>query len=205
MVYQWVQGWTSHYDTLKNINLTKHFSTENFPRFNTVDYNYKEGQEYQAIYGFDSHLVLFASKWLNNSEFWFSHTYFHELIHSSSHYNGRFHHIWMTAGPTNTKNTHGLEERIADVGAVILCLTFEPYKLDVLKTVYTSILINETNFVLPWGEIEEAVLFYVKDKYCPKLKEKIQYVKQVIMDNDLCSIHEGKFNGQLEEDIRVIA
>lgn len=199
MVYQWVQGWTSHYETLKGLNLENRFNTQEFPVFGVTSNNYHEKKEFMAIYEFSKHKITFAKKWLNEPHFEFSYTFFHELMHSVGKHTGRFAFMWMLTN--GNPEILQLEERIADVSATILCLASDNCDLDVVRILFMAIELNKTNLILPWGEVEESVLFYVKNKDCPKLKEKIQYVKQVIIDADLCPIHEGKFNGQVQTDI----
>jgi hypothetical protein len=203
MLYDWVQGWTIHHEILKNIELENHFNTKLFPQYKIceVSYSYEHNAHFSAIYNHKKHWVLFSHLGLNSDDMWFSQTYFHELIHSTTKYSKRLHKMWDIVQPVTIKQEqdfYGIEERIADLGSIILCATFTTDKIDLKPIVKQAFKIscNETKYALPWKEIEDAVLFYVKNKTCFKLHTKLQLVKQIIMDNSLTPIYEGYFDGR---------
>lgn len=196
MVYDWVQGWTLYSLILKNIDIEANFDTEKFPKFEVTANSYakEHDSKFAAIYYHKPHKVFFSEEGLYLDNMWFSHTYFHELIHSTTHFNNRFQYMWFET--RNKKDIIGLEERIADIGALVLCLNFQSDKVCVKTILEQAVSQNDTNLAIPWKDLEDAVLFYVKNKTCSKLKQQLQLVKQIIMDNDLCPIYEGNFNGQ---------
>lgn len=197
MDYSWVQGWTLQNLILKNLDIEKHFNYERFPKFEICFHsNLPEGKRFAALYHFNTHLVQFSTFGLYMDNLCFAQTYFHELIHSTTYYNERFFKMWKIVSPADYGHITGLEERIADIGSLVLMLAFSNKKLKVESEIKKMLDDNKTEFSLPWRDLEEACLFYAKETSFNKIKSALQLVKNVITDNNLTNIYEGNFNGQ---------
>lgn len=198
MVYDWVQGRALHSLKLKNLDLEANFHTEMFPKFSITEefYSHDWNKEFIAMYYTDLHAVEFTEKYLYHDKMWFEHVYFHELMHSTSFHNHRILKNWVKSSPADYQHMTGLEERIADIAALVLCLRFEYGKTDCRAMLKFWFEENKTGYALPWQDVTDAVLCYVKNKDCPKLLKQLQYVKQVITDNNLTSIYEGNFDAK---------
>lgn len=198
MDYSWVQGWTLYQLALKNLNLEDNFRIELFPKFQVVDENFSTEwkREFCALYNIPSHTISFAEKYMYNTALWFELVYFHELIHSTTRYTNRMTNNWKIAGPRNFKHSENLEERIAEIGALALCLATKKENLDCVTLIKKMRDDNKTRFALPWGDLENAVLFYTKNKTMLKAQNALNYLKRVIIDNELLDIYEGTFNGK---------
>lgn len=201
MVYDWVQGRTLHLLALKNLDLETHFHTEMFPPFRIVaaDLLYGLGKDSIASYNNAKHEAFYNEAALNETSIWFEHVYFHELMHSTNWYNGRRTKIQTKGNLGDYEHLYMIEERIADVAALVLCLRFTGEKYGVKgikKMAYQAFDHNPTDYALPWQDVEDAVLCYVKNKDCVKLKTQLNYVKEVIMNDNLTTVYEGHFDAR---------
>lgn len=201
MVYDWVQGRTLHLLALKNLDLETHFYTEMFPPFSIVQADALFGLNKDAIASYNNleHKAYYNESFLGNKSVWFQHVYFHELMHSTNKYNGRYSSMWVKASLGDHEHIVGIEERIADLSALILCLRFGAEKFGpkgIKQMVYQCFEVNKTGFALPWQDVEDTVLCYVKNKDCPKLKTQLQYVKEIIMNDNLTTVYEGHFDAR---------
>lgn len=199
MLYQWIGERPLHLAILKSFNLEDNFNTSAFPVFSVEEMPSNKIAEYI----FPRHVVKFNETYLQNNFGSFAHVYFHELAHSTNIYTNRWNRIWANSSPVNVKNIVGLEERIADIVAFILCDVFsakfnfkgsDRFRYNSIKNVFIN---NETNYALPWQEVEEAALCLLKDKTCPKVNNALQYYKNYIVENDFTMVTEGKFDGQV--------
>lgn len=198
MDYTWVQGWTLYKLTLQNLELESNFRIELFPKFEVVEHNFSAEwqREFCALYNNPSHTISFAQKYMYNKKMWFMHVYFHELIHSTTRYTNRVAVNFKLGGPRNYAHLASLEERIADIGGLVLCSIFEKENVDYERVIKKIAEDNKTRFALPWGDLESAVLFYTKNSTMLKAQNALNYMKRLIIDNDLLDIYEGSFNGR---------
>jgi hypothetical protein len=197
MLHNWVQGRTLHLAILNSLDVPNNFHHDLFPVFSVA--KIQDGRI--ATCWYYKHEIEFSDVFMMKDVSQFSHVYFHELIHSGSKYTNRWERFWSNASPDEAEHIVGLEERIADLGAMILALRFDyKFKYKNIERAVTKFLeYNPTKYALPWQDFTEAVLFYVRNKDCPVLNETLQLFKQIILDNDLTTIYEGRFDGTLSK------
>lgn len=201
MLNDWAQGSASNFRALKKLKLEKHFNTGLFPEFMVTNECTFGDVRFIALYHNTKHVVKFNHDHFHSDKMWFVHTYFHELIHSTTFWNGRYRNMWVKCGNfMDYEHVGGLEERIADIGALVLCGVFETDfgRLDYKQLLICILNDAKTDYALPWGDLEQAVLFYLKKKDCSKVKQKLQLIKEIIIEHNLTTIYEGAFNGQVD-------
>lgn len=195
-LYSWLDGKELQQTILKSLNLETHFQVEKFPAVRLG----RLQQKRVAIYNIPSHQIVFNHKHIGLFVTTLTHTYFHELMHSTVAQTNRWERYWANVGLWRESDVIGLEERIADISAHVLCHVFDNdfafHKEDELysttRQYFTS---NPTVFDLPWDEVEFAVLCLLKNKNCQKVRNTLNYYKRFIQENEFTTIKEGFFNG----------
>lgn len=195
MDYNWVGDRQLHLAILYSLELHEHFEVEKFPSFSIAACK----KDRRAEYNVPNHTVVFNEYYIQTKLTAFSHLFFHELAHSTCKYTNRWERIWAN-GSFKVDSIVGLEERIADLVAFIWCDIFDRKfnfneKIGAISSLGKLFENNPTNFKLPWKEVEDAVFSLMKNKSCPKIIMTLKYYKMLIINNELCSIKEGIFNG----------
>lgn len=194
---QWIEHYPLHSFILQTMQLPEIMEVAKFPTFSI---GCPSKKNHAAEYTLHKHTVVFNEVVMYNEMTQFSFVYFHELMHSTSHSNGRWTRLLRNTSPTLIESIANLEERIADIAALVLVDLFDKpqtketiIKLPFLLKLEHAIYSNPTPYELPWGEVELAVKTYLKNKACPKVESKLQFYKQVITNNNFCKLYEGLY------------
>lgn len=184
MEHSWAQGCATILSAIDH----SQFQYSIFPRFEVAPRPKKEA----AMYCWYTHTVTYNKRHWGKNVDSFTHTYFHELVHSTSRYSDRFERF---SAHTNLKNAVALEERIADLGGLLLASVFDPeFKyVDMEDAAIPAFMeANHTEVPFPWGDFVAAVLFYLNNKRCPKVTRLLKLYKATLIANGY-SIQEGYF------------
>lgn len=193
MNHQWIGERQLHKTILRSLNLENNFTVEQFPKLMVQPLCDKRAAEYRI----PQHEVVFNEYHIQNHISSFTHTFFHEVAHSTMKYTHRWNRL-LEYYHVSSDDVLNLEERIADIVAFIWCDIFDNHfdfnvsKRQIEKKLLQFLNDNPTNLALPWGEIEIAVFVLLKNKTCPKITITLKYIKKLIMDNGF-KVKEGLF------------
>lgn len=195
MLHNWTQGRVLHSTILASLNIENNFDHALFPKISVCDSANMPHVSAAGAYLIKKHEIRFSDLHLVKNFDSFTHLYFHELIHSTHKYTNRLNN-W-NALTNGCDDMYNLEERLADLGGMILATTFDSsFRYNKIETIAGMLEASPTKFALPWQDLEDAVLCYLKDDNYALVCSVLKQYKRRIRQHELTTIYEGRFDAR---------
>jgi len=188
---EWLREYPERVCSLDLVNMDNTFKS--MPVFQVTD---RMNVQHLAEYDFVAKTISFRPDHLKvMTEERFINALLHEMGHYTSALTNRWERIWANAGLRRIDSIKATEEQIAETLALIFHLTVFDYNRSCNLRAYNDYMIlNKSDFSLPWGEIELAVKEIISEDLLDNALFWTVKVRNYIAKRSLITIKDGVFN-----------